>query len=112
MIHATGFPRRSPERLRPVSARQSGTLRCRACYRLSHNARVSPWPPLGVQIGLIDAGERLDHISRPRLKGGFWLGQTDVSSHLAPLTTPFRTVHGPPSAPQHTPREGSPSGCP
>jgi hypothetical protein len=81
MPHATEFPlSRNPERLRPVSARRSGTLRRRACRRKQHNARVLLWPFQGVQIAQVDS-RNLHHIlivyPDPDRKVAFaWVKQT------------------------------------
>jgi hypothetical protein len=55
-MHATGFPpSRSPECSRPVSARRSGALRCRACHRRRHNVR-------GVALACDRRSDRSDRI--------------------------------------------------
>ena len=51
-----GVPSLSKPRVsRPVSARRTGTLRCRSCHRRRHNARVLPWPVTGVRIARIES---------------------------------------------------------
>ena len=125
MLHVTVFPSyRGPKRLYLVSVRQSGTLRHRAGQSRQHNARALTWQFQGPQMAGIDHRRqehhmarcpdhnmtrgRMDHISRSRLKSGVSSDRTDVSSHLAHVTTHFRTVNGPSSAWQHTWQEESP----